>query len=146
MGATCLAGAEPRGAMRIAIVGLGLATALTAMTLVASAEEQTVERELKALYAMRGHLSTRDIAYAILSIGGVALLTLLVAAKLHWYPIPCRSPSAVRWRQASWCGGSGGAGSRSPGLSSLRWSASSWKTFRRSMSATSATVRKRKKK
>ena len=34
--------------MRIAIVGLGLATALTAMTLVASAEEQTVERELKA--------------------------------------------------------------------------------------------------
>jgi hypothetical protein len=43
-----------------------------------------LERELKALYAMRGHLSTRDIAYAILSIGGVALLTLLVAAKLHW--------------------------------------------------------------
>ena len=34
--------------MRIAIVGLGLATALTAMTLAASAEEQTVERELKA--------------------------------------------------------------------------------------------------
>ena len=43
-----------------------------------------LERELKALYAMRGHLGTRDIAYATLSIGGVALLCLLVGAKLHW--------------------------------------------------------------
>jgi hypothetical protein len=43
-----------------------------------------LERELTALYAMRGHLSTRDIALAILSIGGVALLTLLVAVKLQW--------------------------------------------------------------
>jgi hypothetical protein len=33
---------------------------------------------------MRGHLDARDIALAILAIGGVALLTLLVAAKLHW--------------------------------------------------------------
>jgi hypothetical protein len=43
-----------------------------------------LERELRALYAMRGHMGARDITYAILSIGGIALLCLLVAAKLHW--------------------------------------------------------------
>jgi hypothetical protein len=43
-----------------------------------------IERELRALQAMRGHLATRDIALAILAIGGVALLILLVGAKLHW--------------------------------------------------------------
>ena len=43
-----------------------------------------IERELRALHAMRGHLGTRDIVLAVLAIGGFASLILLVAAKLHW--------------------------------------------------------------
>lgn len=43
-----------------------------------------LERQLHALYAMRGHLTTKDIVYAVLTIPGVAILCLLVAAKLHW--------------------------------------------------------------
>jgi len=43
-----------------------------------------LERELRVLTAMRGHLQTREIVWAILSIVGVAVLCLLVAAKLRW--------------------------------------------------------------
>src|SRR5262245_18254887 len=45
---------------------------------------RSIERELRALQAMRGHLATRDIVLAVLAIGGVALLSLLIGAKLHW--------------------------------------------------------------
>jgi hypothetical protein len=47
-------------------------------------QRRRIERELRALQAMRGHLGARDIALAILAIGGIALLGLLIAAKLHW--------------------------------------------------------------
>ena len=43
-----------------------------------------LERQLRALYTMRGHLTTKEIVYAVLTIPGVAILCLLVAAKLHW--------------------------------------------------------------
>ena len=43
-----------------------------------------IERQLQALRVMQGHLTTRDIVWAALTIPGIALLCLLVAAKLHW--------------------------------------------------------------
>ncbi|MFL9827823.1 hypothetical protein [Rhodoplanes sp. SY1] len=41
-------------------------------------------RELKALYVMRDHMRTRDIVWAVLAIPLLALVCLLVGAKLHW--------------------------------------------------------------
>jgi hypothetical protein len=43
-----------------------------------------IERQLRALRVMQDHLTAREIVYAVLTIPGVALLCLLVAAKLHW--------------------------------------------------------------
>jgi hypothetical protein len=43
-----------------------------------------IERQLHALHVMQGHLSTWDIVWAALTLPGIALLCLLVAAKLHW--------------------------------------------------------------
>lgn len=41
-------------------------------------------RELKALYAMRDHMRTRDIVWAVLAIPLLALVCFLVGVKLHW--------------------------------------------------------------
>jgi hypothetical protein len=43
-----------------------------------------IERELRALHAMEGHLRTRDIWCAVLAIPALALLCFIVAWKLHW--------------------------------------------------------------
>jgi hypothetical protein len=43
-----------------------------------------IERQLQALRVMQGHLTTKDIVWAALTLPGIALLCLLVAAKLHW--------------------------------------------------------------
>jgi hypothetical protein len=43
-----------------------------------------IERQLEALRVMQGHLTTWDIVWAVLTLPGIALLCLLVAAKLHW--------------------------------------------------------------
>jgi hypothetical protein len=43
-----------------------------------------IERQLRALRVMRGHLNAKDIVYAVLAIPGIALLCLIVALKLHW--------------------------------------------------------------
>ncbi len=43
-----------------------------------------IERQLRALRVMQDHLNTRDIWWAVLAIPGIAILCLLVAAKLHW--------------------------------------------------------------
>ena len=51
---------------------------------VSERRRKRLARELTALYAMRGHMRTRDIVWAVASILGVALLCVLVAAKLHW--------------------------------------------------------------
>jgi hypothetical protein len=63
-----------------------------------------IERELRALYVMRGHLSARDIALALMAIGGVALLSLLVAAKLHWLAasLPLSIAGALATAVAVW--------------------------------------------
>ena len=46
--------------------------------------KRRLERELRALQAMRGHLRTREIVWAVLSIPLLVLLCLVVAFKLHW--------------------------------------------------------------
>jgi hypothetical protein len=43
-----------------------------------------IERQLRALRVMQAHMSTKDIVLAVLTVPGVALLCLLIAAKLHW--------------------------------------------------------------
>jgi Zn-dependent protease with chaperone function len=43
-----------------------------------------LERELRALHMMDGSLRTRELFWAVLTIPGVALLVLGVAAKAHW--------------------------------------------------------------
>lgn len=46
--------------------------------------KRRLTRELVALRAMRGHLRTREIVWAVLSIPLLVLLCLVVALKLHW--------------------------------------------------------------
>lgn len=46
--------------------------------------KRRLARELKALEAMRGHLRTREIVWAAVSIPALVLLCLIVAIKLHW--------------------------------------------------------------
>jgi hypothetical protein len=46
--------------------------------------KRRLARELQALQAMRGHLRTRDILWAVLAIPALVLLCLIVAFKLHW--------------------------------------------------------------
>jgi uncharacterized membrane protein len=43
-----------------------------------------IERQLRALRVMQDHLTVKKLVYAVLTIPAVALLCLLVAAKLHW--------------------------------------------------------------
>src|SRR5215510_8008654 len=43
-----------------------------------------LERELRALHAMEGHLRFRDIVWSVLAIPLLALLCFAVALKLHW--------------------------------------------------------------
>jgi hypothetical protein len=45
---------------------------------------QSIERELSALQAMRGHLRTRDILWAVLAIPLLIAVCALVAFKMHW--------------------------------------------------------------
>ena len=44
-----------------------------------------IERELAVLRTMEGHLFTKEILWAILTIPGVAALVILVALKAHWW-------------------------------------------------------------
>lgn len=43
-----------------------------------------IERELAVLRQMDGHLFTRELLWAVLTIPGVAALVILVAVKTHW--------------------------------------------------------------
>ena len=43
-----------------------------------------IERELAVLRQMEGHLFTRELLWAVLTIPGVAALVVLVAVKTHW--------------------------------------------------------------
>jgi hypothetical protein len=46
--------------------------------------KRRLERELRALHAMEGHLFWKDVLCAVLAIPALALLSLLVALKLHF--------------------------------------------------------------
>jgi hypothetical protein len=43
-----------------------------------------IERELAVLRTMEGHLFTRELIWAVLTVPGVAALVILVAVKAHW--------------------------------------------------------------
>ena len=43
-----------------------------------------IERELAVLRTMEGHLFTRELLWAVLTVPGVAALVILVAVKTHW--------------------------------------------------------------
>jgi hypothetical protein len=43
-----------------------------------------IERELAVLRTMEGHLFTRELVWAVLTVPGVAALVILVAVKTHW--------------------------------------------------------------
>jgi hypothetical protein len=43
-----------------------------------------IERELAVLRTMEGHLFTRELLWAVLTIPGIAALVILVAIKTHW--------------------------------------------------------------
>lgn len=63
-----------------------------------------IERELRALRAMSGHLRTREIAWAVIAIPLLALLCFLVAAKLQWLAgsLPLSVLGAVAAGAAIW--------------------------------------------
>jgi hypothetical protein len=43
-----------------------------------------IERELTVLRTMEGHLFTKELLWAVLTVPGVAALVILVALKTHW--------------------------------------------------------------
>jgi hypothetical protein len=45
--------------------------------------KRRIERELRALHAMRSHMNTRDIVLSLIAIPALALLCFAVGAKLH---------------------------------------------------------------
>jgi len=67
-------------------------------------KRRKIERQLRALRVMQGHLSTKEIWWAVLTIPGVALLCLLVAAKLHWLSgsVPAALAGALAAGLAVW--------------------------------------------
>lgn len=56
---------------------------ITAVPGVNAKRRRRIERELRALHAMREHLNTRDIVLSLLAIPFLALLCVLVGAKLQ---------------------------------------------------------------
>jgi membrane protein implicated in regulation of membrane protease activity len=54
------------------------------MSTLSERRRRRIERELRALHAMQGHLRTRDLVWAVLAIPLLIGLCVLVAAKLHW--------------------------------------------------------------
>ena len=54
-----------------------------------------IERELAVLRQMEGHLFTRELLWAVLTIPAVAALVILVAVKTHW--LSGSQVSASRW-------------------------------------------------
>jgi hypothetical protein len=67
-------------------------------------KRRRTERQLRALRVMQSHLSTKEIWWAILTIPGVAILCLLVAAKLHWLSgsVPAALAGALAAGLAVW--------------------------------------------
>jgi hypothetical protein len=49
-----------------------------------TARRRRIERELAVLRTMEGHLFTRELLWAVLTVPGVAALVILVALKTHW--------------------------------------------------------------
>jgi hypothetical protein len=47
-------------------------------------KRRRIERELRALHAMRSHLNTWELVCAVLTIPALIIVCLLVAWKLHW--------------------------------------------------------------
>ena len=54
------------------------------MSTLSERRRRRIERELRALHVMQGHLRTRDLVWAVLAIPLLVGLCVLVAAKLHW--------------------------------------------------------------
>jgi hypothetical protein len=66
-----------------------------------------IERELAVLRTMEGHLFTKEILWAILTIPGVAALVILVALKAHWWsgsPLVAASVAALTGLAVWWIG------------------------------------------
>ena len=61
----------------------------------AARRRKRIERELSVLRTMQGHLFTREIVWAILTIPCVALLVILIAWKVHWWSDSPLSAAAV---------------------------------------------------
>jgi hypothetical protein len=63
-----------------------------------------IERELRALHAMEGHLKAREIVGALLIIPALALLCFIVAYKLHMTSasLPAAIAGAIAFGAALW--------------------------------------------
>jgi hypothetical protein len=60
-----------------------MSVAATPNTRALARRRARIERELRVLRTMEGHLFTQEILWAILTVPGVALLVVLVAVKTH---------------------------------------------------------------
>jgi hypothetical protein len=61
-----------------------MSVSVTPATRATARRRARIERELRVLRTMEGHMRTREILWAILTIPGVALLVILIAIKAHW--------------------------------------------------------------
>jgi hypothetical protein len=61
-----------------------MTTGLQSATTPNARRRRRIERELAVLRTMEGHLFTRELLWAVLTIPGVAALVILVALKTHW--------------------------------------------------------------
>ena len=66
-----------------------------------------IERELTVLRTLEGHLLTREILWAVLTIPAVAALVILVALKAHWWsgsPLIAATIAALTGLAVWWIG------------------------------------------
>jgi hypothetical protein len=61
-----------------------MTTGLQSTTMPEARRRKRIERELAVLRTMEGHLLTRELLWAVLTVPGVAALVILVALKTHW--------------------------------------------------------------
>lgn len=84
-----------------------MSTASNTTSHVATRRRKRIERELSVLRTMQGHLLTKEIVWAVLTIPGVALLVILVAWKVHWWsdsPLSAVAVAAVTGLVVWWIG------------------------------------------
>lgn len=87
-----------------------MTTGLQSVSQLSARRRARIERELRVLRTMDGHLLTKEILWAVLTVPAVAALVILVTVKAHWLSgsplvaafVALASGAAVWWIGRRW--------------------------------------------